>query len=207
MPGRENTPHSLSSWKQPGPRERWHIERAVLWRGLYRPGAEYCGLWRNDDGWHLAGTVVVVLDGHPAEVRYAVTCDVSWNTRAVTVGLTSGAAERSLKLRTDDQQRWWNAQDEVAGVRGCLDIDLGATPATNTLPIRRLELPIGRSADVTAAWVKFPDLIVQPLDQRYTRLSERRYQYESGGGSFQAEIEVDELGLVTRYEGGWEREA
>jgi hypothetical protein len=183
------------------------LERIVLWRGLYRPGAEYCGLWRNDGGWHLAGTVVAILDSHPAEVRYAVTCDVSWNTRVVSVGLTSGAVERSLELRTDDQQRWWKAQDELAGVRGCLDIDLGATPATNTLPIRRLELPIGRSADVTAAWVKFPDLTVQPLDQRYTRLSERRYRYESGGGSFQAEVEVDDLGLVTRYEGGWEREA
>jgi hypothetical protein len=183
------------------------LERTVLWRGLYTPGAEYSELWREDAGWHLAGTVVVALDEHPAEVRYAVTCDVSWNTRAVSVGLTPSATEHSLELRIDQQQRWWNGEDELADVRGCVDVDLSVTPATNTLPIRRLQLPIGQSVDVTAAWVKFPDLTIQPLDQRYTRLSERRYRYESGGGSFEAEIEVDDLGLVSRYEGGWEREA
>ena len=32
------------------------------------------------------------------------------------------------------------------------------TPATNTLPIRRLNLQIGGSKSVIAAWVKFPDL-------------------------------------------------
>ena len=78
------------------------------------------------------------------------------------------------------------------------------TPATNTLPIRRLALPVGKTEAVTAAWVKFPDLEIQPLAQRYTRLGENRYRYESDTG-FSVEIELDEMGLVTLYPGGWER--
>lgn len=73
------------------------------------------------------------------------------------------------------------------------------------MPIRRLAPRIGDAVEVTAAWVRFPELTIEPLPQRYTRLADRHYRYESGGGSFVAEIEVDELGLVTEYEGGWRR--
>ena len=78
------------------------------------------------------------------------------------------------------------------------------TPATNTLRIRRLDLSIGKSESVTVAWVKFPELTVQPLFQRYTRTAKNTYRYESDTG-FLAEIVVDDLGLVIAYSGGWER--
>jgi hypothetical protein len=45
---------------------------------------------------------------------------------------------------------------------------IAVTPATNTLAIRRLSLEVGSSESIIAAWVKFPDLTVQPLSQRYT---------------------------------------
>ena len=89
-------------------------------------------------------------------------------------------------------------------MRGCHDVDLAVTPATNTLPVRRLELGIGKSEAIVASWVKFPELTVQPLSQRYTRLTKNTYHYESSTG-FSADIVVDDLGLVTTYPGGWER--
>ena len=55
-----------------------------------------------------------------------------------------------------------------------------------------------------AAWVKFSELTVQPLSQRYTRIAANTYHYESNTG-FSAEIVVDDLGLVTTYSGGWKR--
>jgi uncharacterized protein len=96
---------------------------------------------------------------------------------------------------------------EIPSVAGCLDVDLAFTPATNILPLRRLDLAVGESREVTAAWLLFPDLTVEPLPQRYTRLDERRVRYESRGGAFTAELEVDELGLVMRYPPLWERVA
>jgi uncharacterized protein len=96
---------------------------------------------------------------------------------------------------------------EVPAVAGCLDLDLAFTPATNILPLRRLGLAVGDSREMTAAWVRFPDLSVEPLAQRYTRLDERRVRYESRGGAFTAELEVDELDLVVRYPPLWERVA
>ena len=78
------------------------------------------------------------------------------------------------------------------------------TPAPNSLPIRRLNLRVGSSKSITAAWVKFPELTIQPLPQRYTRLAKDTYRYESNPG-FSAEIVVDDLGLVSSYPGPWER--
>jgi uncharacterized protein len=93
---------------------------------------------------------------------------------------------------------------ELPEVGGCRDVDLAVTPATNTLPIRRLDLGIGMSQSVTAAWIKFPELDLQLLSQRYTRIAENIYRYDSDPG-FSADIVVDDLGLVINYPGGWER--
>jgi hypothetical protein len=192
------------------------LVRTVLWRGLWRPGCEWCELASDGEGWCLGGTALVAVEGEPFQVRYSVRLDSRWATRAVEITVRQGRAphERQLRLSVDRQYRWEIARepagddaprDNDAALSGLADVDLGFTPATNTLPIRRLAPAIGQGVDVTAAWVRFPELTVQPLPQRYTRLAERRYRYESNNGAFVAELEVDDLGLVVRYEGGWER--
>ena len=60
-------------------------------------------------------------------------------------------------MTVDDERRWWSAGAELVAFRGCDDVDLGITPVTNTLPIRRLHLAIGETRAVTAAWLQFPD--------------------------------------------------
>jgi hypothetical protein len=64
----------------------------------------------------------------------------------------------------------------------------------------------GAASSIIAAWVKFPDLTVQPLSQRYTQVAQNTYRYASNTG-FSAEIVVDDLDLVTAYPSGWERNA
>jgi hypothetical protein len=140
-----------------------HLCRAVLCRRLDEPGAEYCGLWRDEDGWELNGTVLLALSGRPLHVRYQVLCNTVWQTRAVNVELYMGTAKHALQVTVDDQQKWWVTGNELVPLRGCLDVDLGVTPATNTLPIRRLGLTVGSSREVIAAWVRFPDLVIEPL--------------------------------------------
>ncbi len=180
--------------------------QTVLWRGLYLPGAEYCTLSRGNQALTLDGTALLAVDQRPYAVRYRIRCDLAWNTRVVEVHARAGSGdEQTLALEVDTHQRWRRGPDELAELSGYEDVDLGFTPATNTLPIRRLHLPIGAQREITVAWVKFPELTVQPLRQRYRRLSDTVYLYESVGSDFRAEIEVDEEGLVVLYTGGWER--
>jgi hypothetical protein len=177
---------------------------AVAWKRIDAAGLERCELWRDPAGWTLRGTILVVHERDPFEVHYEVSCDQGWVTRSVAVDRRGPEGERSLRLTADDG-RWSVEASELEVVRGCLDVDLGWTPSTNTLPIRRLDLAIGQSKTVTAAWVRFPELTVEALAQDYRRLAERRYRYSSAGGRFVAELEVDEDGLVTTYGQIWAR--
>ena len=119
-------------------------------------------------------------------------------------GAQSEATPRHLVLNVESRGVWRSSVQKLPDLRDCRDVDLAVTPATNTLPIRRLNLEVGSSESVIAAWVKFPELTIQTLSQRYTRLAKNAYRYESDTG-FSVEIVVDDLGLVTAYPGGWER--
>jgi hypothetical protein len=93
---------------------------------------------------------------------------------------------------------------ECAAVAGCVDVDLNFSPSTNTLPIRRLQLAVGQTAGVRAAWLRFPSFELEPLEQTYARIAQEVYRYESSGGSFVADVTVDAQGLVIDY-GEWSR--
>lgn len=188
-------------------RRRKSLYRSVIWRRLDVFALEYFELRERADAIGLSGTIVMVHDGAPLRAEYQVRCNRAWITQSVRVMLTRGTEARELHLVSDEQHRWWSDGHELGQLAGCIDIDLSITPSTNTLPIRRFALRPGESRDVTAAWVKFPDLTVEPLPQRYVRTDEGRYRYQSRGGDFTADIDVDEMGIVVRYPPLWERVA
>jgi hypothetical protein len=183
------------------------ILRSVVWRPFAEAGAEHCSLYRLADGFRLEGHVAGAVDDLPLYVHYIVECDGAWNTRRVDVSQLHGAEHSTLQLEVSEE-RWWTAGGvELPQLQALVDVDLGVTPATNTIPIRRLALAIGQRADVIAAWVRFPELVLEPLPQTYERIAANTYRYTSDGGNFTALLEVDDLGLIVRYEGGWERVA
>jgi hypothetical protein len=100
----------------------------------------------------------------------------------------------------------------IPSLKGCLDVDLSATPFTNTLPIRRLALQPGTSATLSVVYIAVPQMRVQATQQRYTCLeltsSGGRCRYESltnGVSSFTVELPVDQDGLVSDYPGLFRR--
>jgi hypothetical protein len=179
-------------------------DRTVVWRPLLWRGSDQCTLWRDGSGWHIEGIVLATLPGAPpAQVSYAIRCAPDWTTREATADVRMPAERRFFHVRARDG-RWTVNGHAQEALRGCVDVDFGFTPATNTLPIRRLALAPGDSCDLVAAWMRFPEMTVEALPQRYTRLEEDRYRYESGTG-FAAEVLVDEAGLVRDYAGVWQR--
>jgi hypothetical protein len=178
-------------------------QRTVVWRGLAYPSMEFFNVQQHAGGWLLTGNVVAVIDELPLRVVYEVACNQDWQTQHADLTLVTAAGERRRRLDAPGDGRWLLADQPLGDVDGCVDIDLGISPATNLLPIRRLNLAVGESAAVVAAWVRFPSLTIQPLSQHYTRLTESSYRYESDTG-FSADLTVDADGIVTTYPGGWE---
>lgn len=183
------------------------IAQAVLWHRLDRPGAEWAQVFFHNESWHLNGTAVFAHDDQPCRLDYHVVCDPDWTTTSGRVTGWIGAKEVVIDLRVNSERRWWLNDKERPEVEGCIDVDLNFSPSTNLLPIRRLTLDVGQQADVRAAWLRFPSLALEPLNQVYRRTSPTSYQYESAGGSFKAGLEVNADGIVLAYPGIWRAEA
>jgi hypothetical protein len=171
------------------------------------PGREACRLLRIAAGWRLDGVAVLADDGRAYRLDYSIECDPDWVTRSA--GVRAWAGNRTIDvLVVRDRDGQWKLNGCVCeGVAGCMDIDLNFSPSTNLLPIRRLDLAVGASAQVRAAWLTFPGFQLEPLEQSYTRLGPERYRYESSNGGFQAEVTVDPIGLVIEYGKLWSRAA
>ncbi|HUQ18589.1 MAG TPA: putative glycolipid-binding domain-containing protein [Gemmatimonadaceae bacterium] len=167
--------------------------KTVYYRRLDMPGAEVVQLDQQGDEWRLSGTALIAYEHRPIVANYSIICGGDWKTQSVDVVLREDNKERRLVLGPDSHE--W--------IKGSIDVDLGFTPSTNLLPVRRLDLPVGGSAEVRAAWVRFPDLELLPLEQRYTRLETNKYLYESAGGKFRRELEVDDYGFVMKYPDFW----
>jgi hypothetical protein len=181
--------------------------RALCWRRILDDNSlEYATAQPLPGGVELAGSIVTLHSNIPLEVRYRIECDSRWRTRAVSIEQRLGLQCSTRALAVDEAGAWTEQQTgPVAGLAGCLDVDLELSPITNSLPIKRLNLAIGQMEEISAAWIRFPSLELVPARQSYERLSERTYRYRSLASGFTAEIEVDEMGLTVRYEGIWER--
>lgn len=181
------------------------LERTILWRRLDVPGHDACSLWRLDDGWRLDGTAVFAFETGPGRLIYVVECDAAWRTRAARVTGWIGREAVDMTIDVVDG-RWRMNGVEQSQVAGCVDVDLGFTPATNLIALRRLGLRIGEEAEASAAWLDFPEQELMRLRQRYRRIDERRYAYESPDVGYAGTLEVYEEGFITTYPGLWEVE-
>lgn len=178
------------------------MHRHVRWTGWDGQGLDHCDIHVGAGGLVLDGVVAGNRDSHFG-AHYRVRCDAQGRTRAVRVCYAGGPA---LSVTVDEQGRWTDALTDtpLPVLDGCLDVDIGATPATNALPIRRLGLGQGRSETLRAAYVPLPTqvegaFLPRPAEQRYTRLGDRLYRYEGLFRGFAAELAVDEDGMVLDY--------
>jgi hypothetical protein len=137
---------------------------------------------------------------------YDIVCDSAWRTNSTRIRGAIGGNGVDLTVTVHAERRWfWNGVESGA-VAGCLDVDLGFSPSTNLLPIRRLALAVGEEAEVKAAWLPFPSLRFEALPQVYRRDGDLIYRYESAGGAFVRTLEVNAMGFVTSYPGLWQIE-
>ena len=188
------------------------MRREVVWSAWSGAGAEHLLLAAGDDGMVADGLVVGVVGGRPFRARYEVRCDRLWRARAVRVSVPGPEPLSApvVDLLADGEGNWTTRGGEpVPGLEGCVDADVSATPFTNTLPIRRLGLAPGESAELPVAYVDVGEMRAWTEGQRYTCLEQDAwgglYRYESLDGGFTADLPVDADGLVLDYPGLFRR--
>ena len=155
------------------------------------------------DAWLFHGSEVLVGD-ETLSCTFSVVVGTDWVTRHVEVSAVSAAGEARRVLDAADG-RWTVDGAARPDLDGCVDVDIAATPLTNTFPIRRLaHLDVGEQATSGVAWVDVPALGVTRVDQTYERLPDQvgmaRWRYSDPlHGAFV--LSVDTEGLVVDYEG------
>lgn len=180
------------------------MEASILWRRLDLPGHDACRLAPGGDGWRLEGTAVFRHEDAAARLAYRVDCDRAWRSRSGRILGWIGDRDLDLEIARGEDGAWTFGGAPVRGLEGCLDLDLGFTPATNLLAIRRLDLALGQAAEAPAAWLDLGSLALTHLPQRYERRSESTYWYEAPSFGYAALLEVAPSGFVRRYPALWE---
>jgi hypothetical protein len=178
----------------------------AMWAPWDGRGLEHLRLRIGEEGIEADGVVVGEEDGVAFRARYVIRCDPGWRTREVILDPLDG--KDSLHLCSDGKGNWSDASGRnIPELEGCSDVDLSATPFTNTLPIRRLDLREVESSEIVVVYVDVPNMRLDTSRQRYTCLERGLYRYEDEGLSrgFTADLPVDADGLVLDYPGIFRR--
>jgi hypothetical protein len=190
-------------------RRRNSVKRNVMWASWVDAGLEHLRLVQTDDTVSADGIVIGIEENIPFRIRYEIRCDTWWRVRELKALSLIGEDDES-RLLADGEGRWTTETGEIVPhLDGCIDADISATPFTNTLPIRRLMLDPGESADLAVAYLAVPSLQIETEPQRYTCLERSAkggtYRFESLDVSFTADLSVDADGLVLDYPGLFRR--
>lgn len=183
--------------------------KTVRWAQLDGTGLEHLTLDTQADGIVIESAVVGENDGEAFGLMYRIECNMQWQVTRLVVRLAGGIA---FDLRRGDDidgtpDIWTDAEGTPQEMlNGCIDVDIMATPFTNTLPIRRLHLQPGERRVIRVVYVSVPSMTVSAVDQAYTRLGpDRRYRFEGLDTGFEAEITTDDDGFVIDYPGLFRR--
>jgi hypothetical protein len=171
------------------------------WRRLDELGLEVLRLTTTSNGVEVRSSII-----HAGKVpfclRYEWVLDDAWRTREICLHMR-GDEDRSLTIERAGTASWRVDGKRTSGLDECDEIDVSATPFCNALAVRRLE---HRSGELTTVYVDVPSFSVTPSRQRYELLGPRRWRYVDLGvaAGFEAVLDLDSDGLVSRYEGLFE---
>lgn len=173
--------------------------RTFFWQRLYAPGHDVCRLLRIAEGWSLSGTAVFRDGKRIYDLSYQVVVDEQWRTTRATVSGHRDAHEIDLHIRPAGKKTGRLGEESIQLPTECTDLDLGFTPATNLIAIRRLRLKVGEAAEAPAAWLSLPSMRLKILPQTYRRIGARIYAYEAPTVGYRGRLEVSSVGAVVSY--------
>jgi uncharacterized protein len=189
------------------------VRRLVVWEGIGEWRAEVAEVELTDDGICATGTQVGV-EPVPYRVDYTLEARERFVTTRLQVEATGEGWSRRLHLMHDGAGRWTcdagghgpvdlpPPGGDPAMLAAALDCDLGLSPLTNLMPVRRHRLDErAESRDFVMAWVSVPALEVVAYPQRYEHLRPGVVRFVDRGlaPGFEADLEYDDDGLVRLY--------
>ena len=179
----------------------------LFWRRIDVVGLKRLELVVEPDGVTATSTVICSDEGG-FRLDHHWRLDGGW--RALTVTVERWTAQGHGVLRLERAGSGWRVNGAARpDLDGAEEPDLSVTPFCNTLPIRRTPERAGESLTLDTAFIDGPALTVARSSQRYDRQGPGRLRFVDLGLSrgFEADLVVDNAGLVLSYEHLFERVA
>jgi uncharacterized protein len=177
----------------------------LFWRRLDVAGLERLVLTMTPDGVTADSTVVCVEDGG-FELRHRWWLAPGWRTQRLAVERRGTGQTRRIRIERAGAG-WLVDGVSRPDLDGAEEPDLSVTPFCNTFPIRRMQAEARAEHTLDTCYVDATAMTVERSRQQYVRLGQNRVRYVDLGVSagFEAVIDVDDDGLVLRYEHLFER--
>ncbi|MDQ3752736.1 MAG: putative glycolipid-binding domain-containing protein [Actinomycetota bacterium] len=188
----------------------------LIWSKEGSFGAEFAEVTMHADRLNARG-VAIRAAPLPYRLNYGLRTTSGWITSQLRVQTSGAGWWRFLYLERSADGVWSCTTKsegrldapppggDASSFGAAVDCDLGECPLTNTMPVMRSNILAqgGEPIDITAALVSVPDLSVHPSPQRYSfaRQDGAGVWLSFESGSFEAEIEFDQHGLVRHYPG------
>ena len=168
---------------------------AVLWVRQDRPGNDACRFADAEGGFLIDGSST---DAEWNALRYRIRVWDDGTTRRVRIGTSS-----RIFLRRAPDDTWDLNGNPIHEVTGAKDIHLGFTPATLTLPIRRLKLQVGEEQETLAASLDLAVVSLRPLQFVLRRTASDKYECIGVEDGVTSQLTVDAQGIVRSHAGHW----
>ena len=168
---------------------------AVIWVRQDAPGNDACRFAAAEGGYLIDGSST---DADWNILRYRVRARDDGTTRRVRIG-----AKSRIFIRRAPDDTWILNGTPVPAVTGAKDIDLGFTPATLTLPIRRLNLGVGDEDKILVASLDLEKEWLTPLHLVFRRTANDNYECFETETGITSHLSVDAQGIVRTHTGHW----
>lgn len=176
----------------------------IVWEGTDWKSIE-CLSWREEDKeWTITSHITGFIEGLPFGIYYTIELDSKWQAQHFLISDLNNP-DNVIDLYSDTKGKWFDRDEAVNALEGCMDIDITLTPFTNTLPLRRLDPEKGKRTRIEVLYVRLPEFTFEKVEQYYTKLDDNKYLFEMPEIDFKAELQVDANKMVMDYPGLFKR--
>ena len=179
--------------------------RTLFWRRTDVQGLERlelaCGTEKIE-----ASSTVICLESGGFRLEHQWVLSPDWRAQSVSVQRWDALGLRTLHVERDGDG-WRVDRRPRPDLADAEEPDLSVTPFCNTFPIRRTPARPGAGVQLVTAYIDADAMTVARSSQRYDRQGPGRVRYVDLGLSlgFEADLIVDDDGLVLEYEHLFER--
>jgi hypothetical protein len=175
------------------------MQTNILWSGREYYSLENCLVNTTGGGTDITSTIIGHYEKKIYKVEYHIKTNRHWETIFFKIDARHSNQTQVIQLKGDGHGNWKRDGEALPQFNGCIDIDIPLTPFTNTLPINRLNLTPGQTQEIQVLYLDLLAQEIKPVRQKYTCISSSEYHYENVPNDFEANIRVDDSGLVVDY--------